>query len=121
MPLATIAFALAHFAAILLLALSSYVLGRRILRGLQFNSPAEEIAVCTGLGLGTTAYLVFLLGLLGLLYAPPLLGAVLLLHLLCLPVWRELVARLPAGLRTLRRGPLLLALLIGAFLIPFLF
>src|SRR5687767_5712641 len=52
------AFAITHYAVIALLALCSYVIGRQLTLRLAFNSLAEEVAICTGLGLGAFAYLV---------------------------------------------------------------
>jgi 4-amino-4-deoxy-L-arabinose transferase-like glycosyltransferase len=86
-----IGFALAHFGMLLLLALSSYVLGRRLTRALPYASAMEAIVFSTGLGLGSIAYLVFLLGVLGWLYTPILVAALILLQLLCYPVWRDLL------------------------------
>src|SRR5690348_15904 len=119
--MALLAFALSHFAIILLLALLSYVLGRRLTWTVPYASAWEEVAFSTGLGLGVLAYLVFFLGLLGLLYPLVVGGVIVVLVALCYPVWRDLARRVPAGLRRARLPLLVLgaALLLLAALSPF--
>lgn len=119
--MALLAFALSHFAIIILLALLSYVLGRRLTWTVPYASAWEEVAFSTGLGLGVLAYLVFFLGLLGLLYPLVVGGVIVVLVALCYPVWRDLARRVPAGLRRARLPLLVLgaALLLLAALSPF--
>ena len=80
-------FILSHYFAVGLLALASYVFGRRLTGGVNYHSPLEQITFSIALGLGLIAYLVLFLGLIGLLY-PLLLALTLLFGLVaCYPVW----------------------------------
>jgi 4-amino-4-deoxy-L-arabinose transferase-like glycosyltransferase len=94
-------FASYHFAVTLLLALTCYVLGRRLTYSLTYRSAAEELAFCTGLGLGCTAYLVFFLGVLGLMHLPVMLGTVALVQVACYRVWIDIAQRVREGVRWL--------------------
>src|SRR5690348_2934084 len=64
-----VCFILIHYAAVALLALVSFVIGKRLTRRLEYNNFAEEVAFCVALGLGAIAYGVLFLGLIGGLYA----------------------------------------------------
>jgi len=68
-------FLAAHYAFVILLSLVSYAIGYRITRRLSYDSFLEEVSMCVSLGLGTIAFLMFLLGLVGLLYRPVVLAA----------------------------------------------
>lgn len=57
-----------HFGFVILLGLISYVIGFRITRRIAYDSFLEEVSMCISLGLGTIAFLIFLLGLFGLIY-----------------------------------------------------
>lgn len=59
-------FASTHLAAIALLALGSYVPGRRLTYSLPYSSTLEAISFSTGLGLGVVGCLVSLLAVVGL-------------------------------------------------------
>jgi hypothetical protein len=83
-------FALAHLAAIALLALISYVLGRRLTYRFPYSSTLEAVSFSAGLGLGVIGLLTTLLAAAGLLQTVPALIAVLLLQLACWQVWRDL-------------------------------
>jgi hypothetical protein len=83
----TLSFIISHYAALGLLALVSYLFGRRLLRRLEFSSWLEDVCFCAALGLGVVAYLVMLLGLAGLLYRLALLPALLAGVVGCYPVW----------------------------------
>ena len=61
-------FVAAHYGFVISLALAGYAIGYRLTRRVSYESFLEEVSVCTGLGLGTIAFLIFLLGLPGLLY-----------------------------------------------------
>jgi hypothetical protein len=62
---AAAAFAARHLLVIPLAAGIAYVPGRRLLRRVRFDSWAEELAVCAGMGIGLFGSGVFLLGLIG--------------------------------------------------------
>lgn len=83
-------FVLTHLATIGLLALGSYVLGRRLTYGVPYSSTLEAISFSTGLGLGVIGCMVTLLAVAGLLYPLTALLALLLLQLACWRVWRDL-------------------------------
>src|SRR5690242_113566 len=97
-----ISFALLHFAALLLIATSSYILGRRLTRSLNYYSALEQVPFCTALGLGVVAYLVFLLGLAGILYAPALVGVLVALQLVCYREWLDFARSLQEAARQMR-------------------
>ena len=61
-------FVVAHYGFVIALALASYAIGYRLTRRISYESFLEEVSMCTSLGLGTIAFLIFLLGLPGLLY-----------------------------------------------------
>ncbi len=61
-------FVAAHYGFVIALALASYAIGYRLTKRITFESFLEEFSVCAGLGLGTIAFLIFLLGVAGLLY-----------------------------------------------------
>ncbi|MDY7040668.1 MAG: hypothetical protein SVX38_07385, partial [Chloroflexota bacterium] len=54
----------------LLIVLLGAALGRRLTRlvGISFDSPGEELALVTGVGLGVLSFVTLALGLVGLLY-----------------------------------------------------
>ena len=54
-------FVLTHYLALLGLGAVSYTIGRKLTAGCAFRSIGERVAVCTTLGLGAIAYLVFAL------------------------------------------------------------
>ena len=66
--LATWKFVAAHYGFVISLALASYAIGYRLTRRISYESFLEEVSMCTSLGLGSIAFLIFLLGLPGLLY-----------------------------------------------------
>lgn len=90
-------FVLQHYCALGVIALCAYVFGARLLRRFAFDSFLEQFCFATALGLGVISFLVFVLGLLHLLY--PAAMAVVLLGgwLSCWTVWwnwpRELIAQ----------------------------
>jgi 4-amino-4-deoxy-L-arabinose transferase-like glycosyltransferase len=83
-----IRFVLAHYFALGLLSLLCYLWGRQLTRHIGYKSWWEQASFSIGLGLGLVAYLVFFLGLLGLLYAWLLLTLLVIGSLLCFPIWR---------------------------------
>jgi 4-amino-4-deoxy-L-arabinose transferase-like glycosyltransferase len=102
---------LSHYAILAIFVCTSFILGRRLLRRLAFNSAWEAAGFAITLGTGIIAYLVFFLGLAGELY-PWLLGLCLAVlagvavltapDLFCLSrasvsAWRRLPRRLLAG------------------------
>jgi 4-amino-4-deoxy-L-arabinose transferase-like glycosyltransferase len=80
-------FFLAHYFAIAFLALLGYLLGRRLTLLVHYHSVLEQVSLSMALGLGVIAYLVLLLGLLGLLYPLLLLITLLVAGLFCYQVW----------------------------------
>jgi hypothetical protein len=82
-------FVLSHYSAAGLLALISYIVGRRLLLRFSFNSVLEQTSFSVALGLGLIAYLVFFLGLVGLLYRWFVILALALVVAGCYPVWRS--------------------------------
>ena len=62
------AFAMGHYAFIIVIGLISYLLGLQLTKRLTYDSLFEEISLCVSLGLGLIACLVFWLGIIGLLY-----------------------------------------------------
>ncbi|MDQ5824243.1 MAG: glycosyltransferase family 39 protein [Chloroflexota bacterium] len=97
------AFALTHFGIMLLLALSCYVLGRRLTYSVAYGSTWDEIAFSTGLGLGCTSYVVLALGFLGFLYVHVVMLVLLCLQLLSYKVWYDLAGRVVRALRDKQR------------------
>jgi hypothetical protein len=81
-----IAFLALHLLAFALLAVTAWMAGRLVLRRLE---GLEGLAVSTALGLSLLAHAVFALGALGLLTRSSLIILVAGIHLLGLPVWRE--------------------------------
>lgn len=76
-----------------LLAVTAYVLGRRVADwpalGTPFQSRLERDAVATALGLGLISHLLLFLGLAGLLRPWPVLFLAAGIHAFGLPVWRQ--------------------------------
>jgi len=102
-------FVVAHLAVLLLLAVVSYVLGRRITCAFHYASVWEEGVCSTTLGLGVIGALIFLLGLLGLLHTWASLVALVALQPLCFPIWRDLVKRLTITIKRMCGRPAILA------------
>lgn len=90
-----------HAAVFAVLGATCFVFGRRLLRGFDFASAGEEIALCTGLGLGTAATALFGIGLAGDLTVPAVVGGILLIHAACLGTWRDAVRRARSRARAL--------------------
>src|SRR3989442_11572518 len=61
-------FVAGHYSFTILIGLVSYILGRGLTKRVSYSSLLEQVSICASLGLGAIAYLVFLLGILGLLY-----------------------------------------------------
>lgn len=78
---------LLHYAAVCLLAVLSYGLGRLVTWRLAYRSRFEQISYSITLGLGILAYVVLLFGLLGLLYKWVLLTAFICIFVACYRVW----------------------------------
>ena len=72
-----------------LLAATVFVLGRRLLRGGEFESAAEEMALSIGMGMGAFGLLLFGLGLFGVLTPAATAILVALIHLAGFPAWRD--------------------------------
>ncbi|HUF64791.1 MAG TPA: glycosyltransferase family 39 protein [Gemmatimonadaceae bacterium] len=111
-----ISFASGPLAFATILFVSSYVIGRRITWPLRYDSVWEEIGISSALGLGTVAYVIFVLGMAGALYPQVILPVLVLLLLLCYPVLRTVASRVTALLRGPAR-PGLRALVVSAIVI----
>lgn len=94
------ALALWRYALLGALALAAYAIGRRITRRLVFHSAWEEASLCTALGLGAIAYLVFFLGLAHRIDRPSFLLAMAALVAIS---WREVARAARAALGAVRR------------------
>jgi len=122
------AFALPRYLLVLLLCAAAYPMGRAILRRLSFDSFAEDLAICTTMGLGLLSHLILIIGCAGWLNAvaiPFSIAAVVAASFLFLPkrgsrVGRQDDTRLPRPVRIIL--PLCCvvaaALLAPAFLFP---
>jgi hypothetical protein len=82
-----------HALVFVLLAGTCFVLGRRLLRNVDCGGLGEEVATCTGMGLGAGSLALFGIGLLGFLTAPVVAAGFLLIHAACLGTWRKIVRR----------------------------
>jgi 4-amino-4-deoxy-L-arabinose transferase-like glycosyltransferase len=112
--------ALLHYAALALVGALAWLYGRRLTARLRDQTKLEGIVFSLAIGLGAIAYLILLLGLLRLLYAPVLGGLLLLGALLCRGVWRDWPAefRRRSGIRAwLRRRPVSIATTVIALLL----
>lgn len=88
--LEVIVFSFAHYGLGFLLALISYVIGRKLTRVcIIFNSGWEKTVFSTGLGLGVIACIVLALGLLHLLYKEIIIFVLSLSTILCVLGWKE--------------------------------
>ncbi len=120
----SLSFALMHYFAIGLIALVSYLLGRRLTRRVGYHSLLEEMSFSIAIGLGFLAYLTMLLGLIGLLYSWLMIVLLLLAVLICSPLrgFRDSRFRLArewfGGLRKHNKLTLFLVLVVSALLIP---
>ncbi len=86
-----IKFALAHYLVLALLALTCYLLGRRLTVKLQYSSLLEQICFSLALGLGCISLLVALLGLLHGLQARVLYIVLGLVWVACYSVWPSIM------------------------------
>jgi len=82
-------YVLSHYLALVLLALISYILGKRLLLGLVFDSKLESFCFSTAIGLGVLAYLVYFMGIIGLLYKLYIFIAIIVGILVCYKVWGD--------------------------------
>jgi 4-amino-4-deoxy-L-arabinose transferase-like glycosyltransferase len=81
--------ALFHYAALALVGALAWLYGRRLTARIPYRTKLEGIVFSLAIGLGAIAYLILVLALLHLLYAPVLGGLLLLGALLCRKVWRD--------------------------------
>jgi len=113
-----------HYAFLILIGILSYGVGRRLTQRIQFYSATEQFSFCTTLGLGFLAYLILLIGSLGVLRSWLVLTVIGVISLLCLPVWIELFQRVLSTCRQkglIKWRPIFFFLLAIFFLSPFLF
>ena len=90
-----IRFVASHYFALALLILISYVFGRQLTHRLRYQSFWEQASFSITLGLGVIAYVVLLLGLLGLLYAWALIIVLFAGLAICYPIWINRVREIP--------------------------
>lgn len=114
-------FILTQYGSLGVLTAISYLIGLRLTRRMEFSSGWEELSMCVPLGLGALAYLVFLIGLAGLLYPVTVLAGIGLLVALTRPVWPEVATRVRAWAHRPRLGRTLAVSALGlAIAIPLL-
>jgi Dolichyl-phosphate-mannose-protein mannosyltransferase len=117
-----IVFSLSHYFGGGLLALFAYVFGRRLTLGVRYDSLLEQLSFSTALGLGLLAYLVFALGLCGLLNPALLISLLLIGLLICHRVWWRWPGRArsaAAGLIGMNKGRALLVVVgLSILLLP---
>lgn len=109
-------FGLSHYLALTILALTSYLYGRRVLLKLKFSSIWEEISFSIALGMGIIAYIVLLLGLLKILFLSVLCLVSLVGVLGCYPVWMRWFHSLTAfweAFRTLKNRSLIVMVVVA--------
>ena len=83
-------FYLGHYSFLIAVVLFSYAVGARLTRRVSFDSAWEKFSFSTGVGLGTIASAVFLLGLLGSLYSAVVLAIAAMTTILLWDVWKQL-------------------------------
>lgn len=109
-----LSFVASHYFALALLAVCSYIFGRRLTERVSYHSVLEQVSFSITLGLGVIAYLVMFLGLLGQLHRSWLIAGLLLGLIACYPVWfrwaRDLPL-LPQKLRAFGTGRIALVIL----------
>lgn len=113
-------YALEHYAVLLGLGMLSYVIGRALSRGSRYHSTVEKLAFCTALGLGVIAQVTYVAGLLHLLYPAVILGALAIVSIAFVSVWRELLPELSNALSNVPTPPsrLILPLMVFMLLVP---
>lgn len=114
-------FVAGHYGFMILMGLVSYIIGLRLTKRLTYDSVLEEISICASLGLGMIAYLIFVLGMLGLLYKWVVLFALGACVAGCYPVMVQVGQRMLSAIRraTLSAKALLIAAGV-ALSVPFL-
>lgn len=93
MDLEAFLFFISHYAFLILIGILSYGVGRRLTQRIQFYSASEQLSFCITIGLGILAYLVLLIGTLGILYRWLVLSVISIMAFVCWPVWVELFQR----------------------------
>lgn len=96
-------FLLVHYTAIAIFGVLSCGLGCKITQRVGYDSVWERIAVGTGLGLGLIASFGFVLGLLHLLYREIVIGALVLIAVVCAPTILEVGRAFIEAVRVSRR------------------
>src|SRR5688572_24266745 len=77
----------------------SYMLGRRILGRLKFESVWEDFAICGACGLGILSYVVFVAGMVHLLNRVTVLALVIIAVALCASELRTTIGRIGHAIR----------------------
>ena len=96
-PAVPLGFLLPHYLFIVALASAAYLVGRAVMPAIVYQGLAEEFSVSVGLGLGVVAFLVFLLGLAGLLYPTPMLLGLAILVAATYRVWPRFIRGVAAS------------------------
>src|SRR6266481_7593181 len=107
--LVVLKFVAAHYTFVGVLGLVSYAIGYRLTRRISYDSFLEEVSMCTSLGLGTLAFLIFLIGLLGGLYRPVILLVIAACVAASYPAFPHLFKRVRSTLSTLRARAIVLS------------
>jgi 4-amino-4-deoxy-L-arabinose transferase-like glycosyltransferase len=95
-----------HYGAVGLLALLSYVLGRTLTYRCNYRVLSERVVFCTSVGLGTIAYVIFLLGLVHGLRREVVIPCLVMTAGLCARSWRELWTELKVSFENQKRWTL---------------
>ena len=113
-------FSCVHYGLLFLLALISYVIGQKLTRTCIFNSGSEKTAFSISLGLGVVACVIFVLGLLHLLYKQIVIFSLVSITILCLLNGKAVRRDLFGLLATLRTHKLRLILgVLCVFFLPY--
>jgi 4-amino-4-deoxy-L-arabinose transferase-like glycosyltransferase len=113
-------FLLGHLLITLILGACAAALGRRLTWRLAYADSLEALFFSTSLGLGVLGSLIFLLGLLRLLYTQVMLALITAVLVVSFRVWRRLIVRLTGRLRSSwigSRRPWL-AFILGLVMVP---
>jgi 4-amino-4-deoxy-L-arabinose transferase-like glycosyltransferase len=101
-----IIFFFSHYGAVGLLALLSYVLGRTLTYRCPYRFLSERVVFCSSVGLGTIAYLIFLLGLVHGLRREVVIPCLVIAAGFCVRSWRELWTELKGSFENRKRWAL---------------
>lgn len=111
-------FVAAHYAFVGVLGLVSYAIGYRLTRRVSYDSFLEEASICTGLGLGAIAFLIFLIGLLGGLYRSVILLVMAVCVVASYPAFIHLIKRLRATISLIGAKEMILGAAVFLWSVP---